>query len=238
MLDATRDRNCLFDRSGYHIYANRAVGELLGRTPESIVGMNLYQIGYPYDLAQRLHKEIQTVVETGKSLEGEYSLKKPSGAIGYYEYIFVPVLDSSDRVEAVAKSTRDITERRKREQAVRETEEKLLLFADTIPQLAWMANPDGWIFWYNKRWYEYTGTTSEQMQGWGWKSVHDPAALPEVMLRWPESLARGKPFEMVFPLKGADGRFRTFLTRAVPYRDAAGDIKLWFGTNTEITPNP
>ncbi len=97
-----------------------------------------------------------------------------------------------------------------------------------------MARPDGHLFWYNRRWYEYTGTTPEQMEGWGWQSVHDPDVLPRVLERWKASLASGEPFDMVFPLRGADGRFRPFLTRVVPSRDDDGRIVVWFGTNTDI----
>ena len=107
-------------------------------------------------------------------------------------------------------------------------------FAESIPQLAWMARPDGHIFWYNRRWYDYTGTTPEDMEGWGWRSVHDPEELPEVMERWTETIPSGEPFEMIFPLRRADGQFRSFLTRAMPLRDGDGRILLWFGTNTDI----
>ena len=119
--------------------------------------------------------------------------------------------------------------------ALKESEEKLRLLADTIPQLAWMARPDGSIFWYNRRWYEYTGTTPEQMDGWGWQSVHDPEVLPRVLERWKGSIASGEPFDMVFPLKGANEEFRPFLTRVNPLRDEEGRILYWFGTNTDIS---
>jgi PAS domain S-box-containing protein len=106
--------------------------------------------------------------------------------------------------------------------------------ADNLPELAWMADRDGWIYWYNRSWYDYTGATPEQMEGWGWQSVHDPVLLPEVMDRWKRSLATGKPFEMTFPLRGADGVFRPFLTRIRPLRDSSGAISNWFGVNTEV----
>lgn len=119
--------------------------------------------------------------------------------------------------------------------AQRESEEQFRMLANSIPQLAWMARPDGWVFWYNQRWYEYTGTTPKQMEGWGWKSVHDPAVLPKVVEGWQASIQTGEPFEMVFPLRGKDGRFRSFLTRVAPVRNAEGRVVRWLGTNTDIS---
>ncbi len=109
------------------------------------------------------------------------------------------------------------------------------MLADAIPQLVWMAQPDGWIFWYNRRWHEYTGTTPEQMEGWGWQMVHDPELLPKVMERWQKSIATGEAFEMEFPLRAADGHFSWFLTRVSPLRDRTGQIVRWYGTNTDIS---
>jgi len=106
--------------------------------------------------------------------------------------------------------------------------------ADTLPVLCWIARGDGYITWYNQRWHAYCGTSIDAMQGWGWQSVHDPAELPRVVARWSTSIATGEPFEMVFPLRGADGVYRPFLTRAVPLRDAAGAVAAWCGVNTEI----
>ncbi|MBV8865805.1 MAG: PAS domain S-box protein [Acidobacteriaceae bacterium] len=121
------------------------------------------------------------------------------------------------------------------EQALRNSEEKFRTLANSIPNLVWMAEADGQIIWYNRRWYEYTGTTAEQTKGWGWQSVHDASVLPTVLERWKGSLVTGEPFEMVFPLRGADGHFRPFLTRVEPVREAEGRIVRWFGTNTDIS---
>ena len=68
-----------------------------------------------------------------------------------------------------------------------------------------MANPDGHIFWYNRGWYEYTGTTLAEMEGWGWQKVHDPEFLPRVVERWKASIESRQPFDMEFPLRGKDG---------------------------------
>ncbi len=98
-----------------------------------------------------------------------------------------------------------------------------------------MANGDGYIVWYNRRWHEYCGTTPDEMEGWGWQSVHDPEVLPSVLEQWGASIATGDPFEMTFPLKGADGVFRPFLTRVQPLRDATGEVVRWFGVNADIS---
>jgi len=137
---------------------------------------------------------------------------------------------------AIVGTAQDITDRLAAETALRENEARLRQLANTIPNLAWMADPDGWITWYNDRWYDYTGTTPEDMRGWGWQSVHDPAMLPHVMERWTESIRTGQPFEMTFPLRGKDGVFRPFFTRVAPLRDASGAIVQWFGTNTDVSP--
>lgn len=128
-----------------------------------------------------------------------------------------------------------LQEIQKRDLALQEREGQFRTLADSIPQLAWMAESSGDLLWYNRRWYEFTGTTPQQMIGWGWQSVHDPEKLPQVLTQWRASLISGRPFEMVFPLRAADGSYRDFLTLALPVRDARGKVVRWFGTNTDIT---
>src|SRR3954447_10290367 len=137
--------------------------------------------------------------------------------------------------EKIADLPREIVARRAAEEALRESERQFRMLVDSIPTLAWMARADGWIVWCNQRWYEYTGTTTEDMEGWGWQSGQDPASPPAVLERWQHSIATGEPFEMVFPLRGADRVFRPFLTRVVPVHNDEGWLTRWFGTNTDIT---
>ncbi|GEO99523.1 hybrid sensor histidine kinase/response regulator [Methylobacterium haplocladii] len=107
--------------------------------------------------------------------------------------------------------------------------------ADAMPQFAWIAEADGALIWYNRRWYDYTGTTPEAMQGSGWRKVHHPDHLERAANTFAQSIARGEPWEDTFPLRAADGRYRWFLSLAVPVRDAEGNIRRWYGTNTDIT---
>jgi PAS domain S-box-containing protein len=144
------------------------------------------------------------------------------------------VRNASGTLTGASKIARDIGQRKRTEEALKDSEARFRTMADAIPQLAWTARADGHLFWYNERWYDYTGTRPEQMEGWGWQSVHDPAALPKVLERWLACIATGEPFEMTFPLLGADGVFRPFLTRVIPLKDAAGRVTQWFGTNTDV----
>lgn len=112
---------------------------------------------------------------------------------------------------------------------------ELRLLAENLPSLCWIADGDGSIGWYNRRWHEYCGSTPEAMAGWGWQSAHDPAILPEVMERWTLCIASGEAFEMTFPLKGADGIFRPFMTRITPLKDYDGRVVRWFGINADVS---
>lgn len=145
-----------------------------------------------------------------------------------------PLKDAADNVVEVVLVYEDITDRRRAQVALRESEEKLRLMADTIPQLAWMTRPDGSVFWYNRRWFEYTGTTFDEVEGWRWQSLIHPDALPPALERWKHSLTTGEPFDMVFPIRGVDGRYRPFLTRVNALRNDSGEILYWFGTNTDV----
>jgi PAS domain S-box-containing protein len=126
-------------------------------------------------------------------------------------------------------------EREQAERRLRASEEEFRTLADHMSQFAWMADGTGSVYWYNRRWYEYTGTTPDQMQGWGWKSVHHPDHVERVARRLQHSWDTGEPWEDTFPLRGADGSYRWFLSRAVPVRDEAGRIVRWLGTNTDVT---
>lgn len=152
----------------------------------------------------------------------------------FVDFVYQPVAGGDgvgDSILVVAFEVTALVRARERAEA---NEQELRAFVDHLPTLAWTATPDGAIDYYNRRWYEYTGTTFEEMAGWGWQKVHDPAHLPGVLARWKHSLATGEPFEMEFPLRGHDGIPRWHLTRVAPMRDAQGTIVRWFGTNTNI----
>ena len=217
-------------------YTNTAVENVFGYAAEELVGQPLTML-MPEELRERHLAGFAHYLKTGEKNLNWLSIEVPAqhkdGHHFPLEISFGEYHQGSRRF--FIGIARDITERKHSEDKLRESEEQLRALADSIPQLAWMAEADGFIFWYNRRWYEYTATTPEEMEGWGWQTVHDEEMLPKVLKRWQTSIRTGEPFEMEFPLRrGADKIFRWFLTRVVPIHDSNGKIVRWFGTNTDV----
>lgn len=108
-------------------------------------------------------------------------------------------------------------------------------FANNIQNLAWIADPEGWIYWYNKRWLDYTGLKLEDLEGWGWEKAHHPDYVEEIKEKTKKLWLKEEEFELTFPLRRHDGKYRWFLTRVYPIKDIDGNIERWIGTNTDIS---
>ena len=230
---------------GWTIYFNRQWVDYTGMTVEESYGHGWNKPFHPDD-KQRAWDAWQRATQHNERYSLECRLRRRDGVYRWWLIRGEPMRGANGEIlkwfgtctdiEEIKNAEAALQERvAERTTALRESEERFRTMASAMPQLAWIANADGWIHWYNQRWYEYTGTTPEQMEGWGWQSVHDPVALPKVLEQWKASIASGEPFEMTFPLRGADGVFRSFLTRGFPLRDAAGRVTQWFGTNTDVT---
>ena len=139
-------------------------------------------------------------------------------------------------LEAKTKEIARLNEAAAREAAarLRESEDSYRALVDNLPQMAFSSGPTGDIDFFNRGWYEYTGTTFEQMRGWGWAAVQSPDHLPAVLERWKCALQGGEPFDMEFPIKARDGTYRWFLTRVQPLKSSTGQVLRWFGTNTDV----
>jgi PAS domain S-box-containing protein len=167
---------------------------------------------------------------------------------GAVDYISVPVIPDLLRAKVsifseLHRKRRQLEQlNRKLEQRVeertrelQESESQFRTLANSIPQLAWMANPDGSVFWYNQRWYDYTGQTPEEAEGWGWTAVHHEDHRDRVLQGVQRCWQTSATYEDTYPLRRKDGQYRWFLSRAVPIRDSRGETVRWFGTSTDIS---
>lgn len=145
------------------------------------------------------------------------------------------VAERTLQLEAVNQALRmEIAERNRAEKAVRESEDRLRLVIDTIPQQIWSGPADGSLDFCNAQWRAYMGLKQQELQGQGWQRMLHPEDRERVLTAWRESVASGKPYEQEERHRGADGQYRWFLTRGVPLRDSEGRIVRWYGTNTDI----
>ncbi|WP_247235667.1 PAS domain-containing sensor histidine kinase [Telluribacter sp. SYSU D00476] len=129
---------------------------------------------------------------------------------------------------------RDITQDKKAQDMLRQKEEQFRTLANSISHLAWMVTADGWTYWYNDRWYDYTGTVFDEVEGWSWEKVNHPDHAERVLAFVKEAYQKDEPWELTYPLKSRDGSYRWFLTRAYPVKDKDGVVLSWIGTNTDI----
>jgi len=228
---------------------NREAERQFGYTRQEMVGMPIEEL-LPQDerAAHARLREVyhHTPAHRPMGPERELHGRRKDGSIFPVQIGLNPVEGSSSGL--VLASVLDISRQRAAEAARRESErvaqaaqdallENAAMFqslADNIAQLAWMIDRDGSSQWFNRRWYEYTGTRPGEATGSGWRSVH-PDHLARVSAKFRQHLASGDPWEDTFPLRGHDGSYRWFLSRAFPLRDHAGRIVRWFGTNTDIT---
>ena len=212
---------------------NPGAERIFGYTAHEAVGRPVLMFVPPECAAEET--EILAKIGRGERVDHFETVRlRKDGRIANVSVTVSSLKDNSGRVVGAVKILRDISERKQSEDALRASEERFRTMANSIPQLTWIARADGFIYWYNQRWYDYTGTTPEQMEGWGWQTVHDPEVLPKVVANWTGAINSGQPFEMEFPLLGADGKFRAFLTRVQPLKDAEGRVVQWFGTNTDV----
>ncbi len=187
----------------------------------------------PEDREEVYRKVWQAVA--GSNLQYECRIRRADGAVRWIWVQGRPQRDAEGRPRRLSGIVRDVTARKKMEEDLRQSEEQFRTLANAIPHLCGMANPDGWCFWVNQRWLDYTGLAPEESVGRGWLSVLDPEASREALERWRHSIAAGEPFESVFPVRGVDGVVRPFLARAVPIRDRDDRVVRWFNTMTDIS---
>lgn len=236
MTDSPAPLLLLWGQDGIMLY-NDAYAMLAGSRHPDILGKSVFE-AWPETAS--FHREVLKAVLGGDSLsfkDKQLVLTRNRGSEDVWMNLdFSPVRDDQGVPAGALVIVTETTAWIYAEQAQRESEERFRTLADNIAQFAWMADETGSIFWYNKRWFDYTGTTLDEMKGWGWRSVHHPDHVDRVVQKISHCFATGEVWEDTFPLRGRDGSYRWFLSRAMPIRDeTTGKVVHWFGTNTDIT---
>lgn len=215
-------------------YVSRQWVEFTGAPAAAHLGDGWLSMLHPED-RERAFASWRSTTSGAREYDLEYRVRRHDGAYEWFKVRGRAIRDAAGNVARWLGTAVNVNDLKQTEAALRESEERFRTLADNMSQLAWMANARGHLFWFNERWFDFTASTLDEMAGWGWTKLAHPDHRERVVERIQRSWDTGEPWEDTFPLRGRDGRYRWFLSRALPIRDARGNVTRWFGTNTDIT---
>jgi two-component system, chemotaxis family, CheB/CheR fusion protein len=228
------------DTSGVILEFNHRAVELWGRAPalgdteERFCGS--FKLFRPDGTYMPHHQCPMADVLTGKISEtrnAEVCIERPDGSRITVIVNIRPLTDELGEVTGAINCFYDITERKKTEEALRESETRFRELADAMPQMVWAARPDGYIDYYNRRWYEYTGL-AESHGPESWEPILHPDDVERCVATYFACIREGNPYQIEYRFKDRQGDYRWFMGRALPIRNEQDEIVRWFGTCTDI----
>jgi PAS domain S-box-containing protein len=240
LIESTGEGIFGIDLDGNTTFINKAGEKMLGRTAADLVGRNMHELthhtrvdGSPYPIEEcPIFRAFHTGVGGRSTDEVFWRVDGTSFPVEYSAY---PIRGNDDDVEGAVVTFSDITDRKRLDDEIKQSSDRFSTLADNMAQLAWMADSTGSIFWFNQRWFEFTGTTPQEMRRTGWEALVHEDHAERVKTKYQEKIASGEEWEDTFPLRDAKGTYCWFLSRAMPIRNDAGNVVRWFGTNTDIT---
>jgi PAS domain S-box-containing protein len=190
---------------------------------------------HPDDQAKVLAKVDQSV-RTGQPYMVDYRVVRPEdGQTVCLEVRGEVHADQHGNPSRFLGTCLNITERKKSERELQESEARFRLFAEAMPQMAFLADAQGRVFYFNQRHYEYFGIDpSKEAYEWEEQNLHHPDDVQRTIDLWTHCVTTGELYQIEYRLRRADGEFRWHLGRAVPVRNSQGEVIQWLGTNTDI----
>ncbi|WP_167458705.1 PAS domain-containing protein [Mesorhizobium kowhaii] len=193
-------------------------------------------------MAGRLHPDdrdrvlagVQLAFTEKRAYSHSYRIVLPDGTVKHLDSIGEPVLSASGELFEVVATQMDVTERKRAEEALRESEHRLRQIFETVPGLLWSTDPVGEPTQVNQRMLDYTGMRFEDFMNGGWEAFLYPDDFPETTRAFQNSVQTGTSYQATHRLRRADGEFRWHHTRGEPLRDRQGHIVQWYGLSVDI----
>ncbi len=219
---------------GRWIRLNRRYCDILGYTENELLSRSYQDTTHPEDLDADLASDRRFLEGESFPYSAEKRYVRKDGSPVWTNLTVSLVRDRDGKPSYFIAIVEDISDRKRAEEATRESERRFRAMAETVPCLVWVARPDGWTTYLNGQWRETTGATQEGSVGWGWAEWLHPEDRERSSALWEACVSAGTVFEIEQRIRCANGGYRWFLSRAVPRRDDTGKIVEWFGTCTDI----
>jgi PAS domain S-box-containing protein len=210
------------------------------RTADEVMGKKLLDV-FPELSTQPFPALLKKVYDTGVSHTEKEALAYVDGPDGmkrfYLDFTYAPLFDIDKKVYGIMANVYDVTERKEIEIALRLSEEKFRVLADSMPQFVWTADLEGNFNYFSRGLQEYTGFSPKEMHDQSWLQVLHPADREQTYQQWMNAVKNGEPYIFEHRFRKYDGTYRWQLSRAIPQRDADGHILMWVGTSTDVHDN-
>jgi PAS domain S-box-containing protein len=221
------------DAEGNNQFVNQRYLDFTGKTAAEVSGTGWQLIIHPDD-REELMAKYESAVRERHAYHHVTRARRADGQWRWIESFAQPLFDAAGNYLGHVGVSPDVTDRKRAEQAVHESEERFRTVADYVPQLIWTNDAQGKANYFNRRWYEYSGLSFQESEGAGWQAIVHPVDGPASVERWQRALEKGETFDAEYRLRSRDGEYRWFIGRNVPLRDRDGNVTSWFGTATDI----
>jgi PAS domain S-box-containing protein len=223
------------DLEGCWLRVNEKFCAILGYTREELLQKSWRDITHPEDVSASL-EQLEPLLEGDvPSYVMEKRYRRKDGSVAWADLAASLQRDGAGTPAYVIAVIQDISERKRLENELRESEHRWRSLTEALPQLVWSALPDGACDYFSTQWTQHTGVPEGRLLGWQWLEVLHPSDREPTRRFWTDSVAGRGPYDVEYRVRRSDGVYRWFKTRGVPIRDCAGRIVKWFGTCTDIT---
>lgn len=232
VVEGTTDAVFVKDSDGRYLLANEAAARFIGKPIDEVLGRDDRDLFGTAD-AERIISNDRATMAGGKVVNHEETITS-GGVRRTYHATKAPFRDATGTITGLIGVSRDITERKSIEDALRFSEQQYRELANAIPQIVWTAGPDGAVTHLNSKAVEYTGVAVEDLVGWSWQNVIHPEDVAHAVSEWTLALRDGVPRAFEMRIRRTDGEHRWHIVRQLPIRNTAGQIESWVGTCTDI----
>jgi PAS domain S-box-containing protein len=228
------DMYCSVDpATGLVLQCNQTLLGLTGFSRDEVVGRHVLERYHP-SCAAAARRCFEQFLEHGEIHDSELALRRKDGSLLYVSLSVSALRDENGHVLRGRLVCRDITERKRAREALRESEARYRTLLASVPQLIWTCLPNGYCDFLSPQWLEYTGVPESEQLGYLWLDVLHPEDRPRAFQAWRDAVEDRAEYDLEYRIRGRDGAYRWFKTRGSPLRDEAGQIVRWFGTCTDI----